>query len=313
MMLGHPHPKGEWMFSYRYMQMKMQGNQSGTNPVDNYTLFNQYLMVPEQMLMDMHMLMAMYGFTDRFSAMLMLNYSVNTMYMQMLPGSMHNMPGMDHHANTQEQMTMNTKGVGDTKLYLSYGLVQNEKHMLVASGGVSFPTGSISQTDKVDGMYQGKRLPYMMQNGSGTVDFMPTLTYTYSPSRFTFSAQTNITWRPFYNQYGYNLGNDMSLNVWGSYALLPQLSFSLREEAYASTTIDGRDPSLYRFMEPGANPANSGGQRLSTFAGVNAYLAPKNWPAQKLGIEYGMPLYQNLNGYQMSNRHTFYVSWTTLF
>ena len=75
-MVSHVHPKNEWMLSYRFMDMAMLGVLSGTKKMDELDVFNLYLMNSKKMRMDMHMLMGMYGLTDRLTAMVMLNYNV---------------------------------------------------------------------------------------------------------------------------------------------------------------------------------------------------------------------------------------------
>jgi hypothetical protein len=70
----HMHKKGEWMLSYRYMHMDMDGNRIGTDDVSPDTIVttvpNRFAppatlrVVPLWMTMDMHMLGAMYAPTD---------------------------------------------------------------------------------------------------------------------------------------------------------------------------------------------------------------------------------------------------------
>src|SRR4051812_17366128 len=73
-MAGHRHVKGEWMFSYRYMNTYMKGRLSGRQSISDEMVYRQYIMSPEKMTMQMHMLMAMYGISDRLSVTAMVNY-----------------------------------------------------------------------------------------------------------------------------------------------------------------------------------------------------------------------------------------------
>ena len=94
-MISHVHYKNEWMVSYRYMNMGMNGLQSGVKSISENDVFTNYIMSPSSMKMDMHMLMGMYGITDRLTAMVMLNYTTSSMDMNMFSTDGHNHAGMD--------------------------------------------------------------------------------------------------------------------------------------------------------------------------------------------------------------------------
>jgi nitrous oxide reductase accessory protein NosL len=77
----HTHPAGMWMFNYKLMRMSMDGLRDGTTDVpissvgNNRGLpYDNYMMIPTSMTMDMHMFMVMYGLNDRLTVMGMLNY-----------------------------------------------------------------------------------------------------------------------------------------------------------------------------------------------------------------------------------------------
>ena len=111
-----------------------------------------YMMIPTSMTMDMHMVMAMYGITDRLTVMAMGTYVANTMKMIMDMGPMRSISSV---------APMVTSGVGDTEVR---GIYKINKY-LVGSLGLSLPTGSINE--KVDTMGKEYRAPYDMQLGSG--------------------------------------------------------------------------------------------------------------------------------------------------
>ena len=142
-MLGHEHPKGAWKISYRYMSTYSKGNATGTTSVDDNYIFNNYLMAPQNMRMDMHMVMAMYGITNKLSVMAMFNYNVMSMNMNMLPGTMHmHMDGgtMVMSANDNTSMHSHSSGLGDTKLYAVYSLMNKKIHHVIVSAGFNLPT-----------------------------------------------------------------------------------------------------------------------------------------------------------------------------
>ncbi|MCW3086506.1 MAG: hypothetical protein JWP12_3872 [Bacteroidetes bacterium] len=316
-MLGHEHPKDGWKISYRYMSTNASGNAAGTASVDDNYIFNNYLMAPKNMRMDMHMIMAMYGITNKLSVMAMFNYNVMTMNMSILPGTMHmHMDGgtMVMSSDDNTSMRSHSSGLGDTKLYAVYSLMSKKIHHVILSAGFNLPTGSIRVKGASDDMmYSGARMPYMMQMGSGSFDFMPGVTYLLKANKFSFSTQVTTVLRPFNNALNYHLGNEYSLNVWGAYQWFPWISTSLRMEGNSVGAISGQDVSLYQVIEPDANPACYGGENINGYLGLNFYLNKGFLKNNKLSVEYGMPLYQNFNGIQLVPKSTIYAGWLISF
>lgn len=310
LMIVHLHNKNEWMISYRYMHMQMSGLMSGTNSIEKENVFTTYLMAPENMRMDMHMIMAMYGITDRLTLMTMTGFSVNNMSMAMFA------PGAHHHNGTvaESAHTIGSKGLADIKLHALYGLVKTGSHQLIATMGVSLPTGSIGlRGAPEDPMYANQQLPYNMQLGSGTVDLLPGLSYLYSKDVLNVGAQVTGSLRPFYNAHQYHLGNDLTMNTWLGYQWWGFLGTSLRAEGNLSGHIKGMDPTIYLYNEPAANPYNYGGKRLTTYAGLYLRTRSGALSNQMIAVEYGLPVYQNLNGIQMPVKQMINASWSLTF
>jgi hypothetical protein len=291
-MISHLHQRGEWMFSYRYMSMNARGIQQNGTAVSNDQVYNQYLMSSDKMRMDMHMLMAMYGLGRRITLMGMAEYNRSSMNMNAPEGSMHMHPGMDMSTGMDHEMK--TSGFGDVSLTALYGLVYVPYHLVIISGGLSVPTGSIQTKGGSGSMYPDQRYPYMMQRGSGTWDVLPGLTYTFQKNKLMASSQLYATIRTGYNSVGYKLGNKAAFNNWVAYRWFNWMSTSLRAEATTSGSIKGADPDLYIYTEPAANPVNYGGQAVFGYAGINFYFLNRN----KIAVEGGVPLYQKLNGIQ---------------
>ena len=314
-MIGHEHSKGIWKISYRYMSMMEKNSLSGTAKVDDNTIFNNYLMSPQNMRMDMHMIMAMYGFTNKFSVMAMFNYNVVSMNMAMLPGSTMQMDGATMVMTTNNNsMSTHSSGLGDTKLYAVYTLINHNDHHVFLSEGLNIPTGSIQMKGKSgDIVYPDQRLPYMMQLGSGSWDFMPGLTYLLKKNKLSASAQLTSVIRPFTNSLNYHLGNEFTFNVWAAYKWFPWMSTSIRLEGNSVGKISGYDASLWAGWEPSANPLCYGGQTISSFIGLNFYSTKGCLRNNKLFVEYGMPVYQNLNGTQLALTSTLYAGWLISF
>ena len=77
-MADHTHNAGEWMLSYRYMLMDMDGMYRGNHSVSPTQVFtntpDNYNVTPTRMTMEMHMLGAMYAPNDHITLSAMLPY-----------------------------------------------------------------------------------------------------------------------------------------------------------------------------------------------------------------------------------------------
>jgi nitrous oxide reductase accessory protein NosL len=287
----HTHPAGMWMFNYKFTHVEMNGLRDGGTdiPVSSVGPMKQYpyMMIPTGMSMDMHMFMAMYGITDQLTVMGMGSYQENRMRMQMDMGM-----GMGR----QPSDPMCTGGFGDTELTGIYKI----NDVLTGSLGLSIPTGSIDE--KVTIMNQVFRAPYDMQLGSGTFDLKPSLTYSWlsSDKLWNLGAQATYTWHIGKNDNDWARGDNFKLTWWLQRALGPATSW-VRMVFNDTGRIGGSDPDISKLMNPmtgaptpDADPGNYGGQRLDFLTGVS--LAKGCF---SIGVEGGIPLYENLNGLQL--------------
>jgi hypothetical protein len=309
-MTDHVHGKGEWGFSYSYMNMRMKGNQSGTSRLSDQQVLSTYMMAPTQMTMQMHMAMVMYGINNRLSVMGMFSFAQNAMSMHMQAAAM-NMPGMVMTGmNTASTMSSQTSGLGDTKIYGLYKLSDWNGQRIIVSLGLNIPTGCTTMNGlTLEG--EGQRLAYQMQTGSGTWDILPAIAYTGQLTDMSWGIQTEANLKPGMNMQGYALGNEFKGNAWVSYRFCKWMSSSIRLEEKFMGQMNGYDPaiSLLAANDPSANAANYGGLTTSTYFGLNFYKPSMPLRGNRLLLEYGVPLYQNLNGIQMSCNSTLWLGW----
>jgi len=127
-MADHRHKKGEWMLSYRFMHMDMDGNRNGTTSLTPTqiatTVPNRFFgqpmqpptlrVVPTKMPMNMHMIGGMYGLSDRVTLMAMTN---------ILDIEMDHLTFMGDMGSTiRGAFTTNTSGLGDSRIAAIIGL-----------------------------------------------------------------------------------------------------------------------------------------------------------------------------------------------
>lgn len=123
----HTHNAGEWMLSYRLMTMQMSENYVNSNTVTNQEVWNNFMVAPQSMDMDMHMLGAMYAPTDDVTLMLMANYLSSS---------------MDHISRMGMEFTTETSGISDTKIGALLNINKDADSFSHMNLALSIPTGS---------------------------------------------------------------------------------------------------------------------------------------------------------------------------
>lgn len=310
----HMHSKGEWMLSYRYMRMDMEGNRNGTDDLSDAEILatpNRFgtpanlRVIPEKMTGQMHMIGGMYAPSDWLTLMSMVKYIDKEM-----DTSTYNMMGVKIGESTME-----SKGWGDTTIGGMIRLYDDAKHHIHLNAGVSLPTGSIKKRDTMlmpNGMTNNMRLAYGMQLGSGTYDLMPGITYFARENAWGWGAQYKSTLRLGDNAEGYSFGNKHTVTAWSSYSWIPALSTSLRLEAETEGDIDGIDNQV-RGAAQAADPDNYGGERVNVGLGINYIVPTGSLAGHRLSAEATFPVYQDLNGPQMKRDNAFIIGWSKAF
>ncbi len=339
----HLMEKGEWMASYRFMNMKMDGMRSGTSDLSPdqvaalpnalggesmrmgflpdgtpriMTVPSDYRIAPLEMDMDMHMFGLMYGVSHDITAMVMINYIEKEMLLRTYMGPT--------GTNVVGDFTGKTSGLGDTTVSALFRLTDEGDHNFHLNLGLSLPTGSITESGSVLPPFSGMmgtvpgervsidRLAYPMQLGSGTVDFMPGFTYTARSNDVSWGAQMMATLRFYDNKENYRLGNVYEGSAWLARQWASWVSTSARIAAKSEGSIKGRD-LVITGGNPLSDPANSGRDVVNLFLGVNL-LGTSGWMANhRLSFEIGTPVYEKVDGVQMSQDMTVSLGWRTTF
>ena len=145
---------------------------------------------------------------------------------------------------------------------------------------------------------------YMMQLGSGTVDPTIGLTAYRRWDDYNLGAQASYTPRFGRNGNGYRLGDEARFTGWVAKELTDHVSASFRLNGHYRDNIKGADP-----LAPPNPGYRGGGVRVDALAGVSLYSGETSWGNHTLQAEYGMPIYQNLNGPQMQTEQVFNLSY----
>ena len=292
----HVHRRGSWMFTYSYMTMHMDGMRDGNDDLSSSDVLQDFMATPVRMDMQMHMFSTMYAVTDNFTLMAMVPWLKKDMDLVTRMGA---------------RFSTSSEGIGDVQLSGLYKVVGAGKHKLLLNFGISAPTGDIDQTGNTPAM-QNAQLPYPMQLGSGTWDLLPGATYTGTEKAWSWGTQLLATLRLGDNDNDYSLGNRLELNGWGAYRFAPAWSASLRLKWRTWGDVDGNDPKLNPALVPTADPDLQGGTRTDLLAGVNFYMPSGAFNGNRLAIEGGAPVYENLDWPQMSEEWVLAASWQAI-
>jgi hypothetical protein len=303
MMNDHMHEGGEFMLGLRFERQRYSGaNRSGTDPVsDSEILAAGYTVRAKSMEMDMLMLDIMYAPTPDITLMVMPHYMWHRMEMVGIDPSNTGMP-MDmtggHHMTGLpfgEIHKHGTDGFGDTLVSASYRLARDAGFRAHATLGIWVPTGKVDRLN-ADGTF----VHYGMQSGSGTWDVEPAITFSGSEGAFGWGGQAAYRWRSDDdNASGYALGDKAQVSGWASYLLTGDLGATFRLSYEHEGAIEGHYNGPHRHASPPDRQGNYGGDIVSAGLGFN-WLLPIAGPQRpQLGVEFGVPVHQDLNGIQL--------------
>jgi hypothetical protein len=287
----HTHGKREWMASYRYMNMAMEGNRSGTSNISTAGVLAGWPVAPLEMTM--HMLGVMYAPIEKLTLTAMLPFSFIS---------------MDHITRTGVRFTTETHGVGDLQLGGLYELGRWDQHGVHLNFGFGLPTGSVDERDATPAG-ANSLLPYPMQLGSGTVDFLPGLTHLGQSEDWSWGSQLRGTVRLGDNEEDYSLGDRLGASGWLARKICSMASVSGRLSSDTWGNIDGAESRVNPMMVPTADTGRRGGTRLDMLFGLNLYRSSGFLKGHRLAIEGGIPVYQRLDGPQLETDWLLTAGW----
>lgn len=293
-MKSHNHKKGGFMFSYGFMSMGMEGIKNGTNKASTQDVFDAgYMMAPSEMTMQMHMLGAMYGMTDDLTLAVMTGFASKDMDMLHKMGMM----VMTHSGESS--------GITDTEVSIVDGLNRYGLDNLVISYGFSLPTGSIDETAD-----DGKKLGYPMQLGSGTFDFVPSITYQQMfNDSWGYGVQGRATVRIGNNSADYRLGNEYEASTWLTKDLGKRFSVSAIVDFAYNDNISGADSDMMANMSPSKDPL----AREATVITAGLSGRYNLGSGHNILLRADVPIYEDFSGYQLMTDYKLAVNYKKMF
>ncbi|MEQ1617121.1 MAG: DUF3570 domain-containing protein [Terricaulis sp.] len=278
---------------------------------------------PEQMNMHMHMLHLMYAPTDWLTLAIMPQWM--DMGMSMAPNPDFLFTNPEGHAGHSTSHVHETGGIGDTGFYALIKLVDEPRHQVTLALGGTAPTGDVDITlrktgaNPVDDVY----MHYGMQTGSGTWDFIPTLSYEGGADTLSWGAQATATIRSGRNDSGYALGDVFQASAWGGYRWSNFLTTSVRGIYTTQGSIEGAFPAsaqidpgtglpfIQEHIGPFDQSGSYGGQFWDLGLGVNLTIPGGAFAGNTLKFEWVQPLRDDVNAFQLQREGTLFLSWST--
>lgn len=312
----HIHAKGDFMASYRYMFMDMDGMRHNTEGVSQAEVFAaNYTVSPTEMTMDMHMLGIMYAPTDSITLMGMTSYHEKEMSHTIFPMAA---PLIALNGG-QSTFTTQSRGLGDMKLAALFGVQKGESNRGHITLGISLPTGSINERDPIPGPGGriDRQLPAPMQPGSGTTDLLAAYTYSHQRDTWSYGFQGNSVIRMESNSHNYRPANQYEALGWFGWLVHPSASLSISAYAKYEGNLRGNQKNV------GLNPPfaptrrtvttawgeNYGGDQAGLRWGVNFLGAAAGFKGHRLALEVDIPIYRDLNGYQLETDRITTLGW----
>lgn len=308
-MYAHTLPRaGDFMIGYRTMYMRRSGDfKEGSKGASDAVLVANACgdvgcsAASSSMSHQMHMLDLMFAPTSWLSLMLMPTYLDNDMRLRALDGGV-----QDVHSNHERH---ETGGFGDTRFGALFGLFHRDQHHIQLGLVMSAPTGDTSVRFRRDHGVERGFVHYDMQLGSGTWDFLPSLSYLGSRGRFLFGAQaTGIVRMENEGPNGYALGDEAQVSVWGGIDLTNWLAATLRGIYTDQGRIHGRFDRPSSLRTPGDWPSNAGGHLFDLGIGFEVSVPRGSFEGMQLSVEWLQPLAENWNGFQLERTGTLAAS-----
>ena len=320
MRFAHMMPQADsWMIGYQFMYGSRGGDmQHGKHSASDQEIVNNACsdalpcrFTPTDMSMTMSMINIMYAPTDWLNLMLMPQFVAKKMNLRELDGrpparlDVHEHNGVGGHE---------TGGVGDTIFAALVNIWSQPGHQIHMGIGFSAPTGDVDLEFRRIARADGGVLHFGMQLGSGTWDFLPSLTYNGKYHDWSWGAQVSGTVRmQEENESGYRLGNNVQTTTWGNYDITPWLTASLRGVYTWQDSIQGDFNSFNARSGPMDYPDNYGGSFWDVGLGVTARVVKGDLVGNSVSFEWLQPAGDDFNGYQLEREGALSVTWNFTF
>ncbi|GAB5561088.1 MAG: hypothetical protein SynsKO_27350 [Synoicihabitans sp.] len=306
----------KWSIAQSFLQFNFDGNCDGTRelPVSEVLWSG----IPAERTMDNFPIVPLIICQKAYVSSIAYDASERWRWNVLLP---YIVQETDHVANDSlptisaefARFIIRSEGIGDITVNPSYVAYNQDGHTVTLHTGMSLPVGSITEHGDTPAPGRSNQLPYTMQIGSGTFDYLPGITYVRHHGNTRWGAQALATIRLGRNDRGYSLGDRLSLSTWVRTRPVEWLEPFVNVSAQAWGRIDGVDEDFTQYVggffpATVTDPSKYGGEKITITGGLN-FVGQGKFTNQSLEISFGAPVYQRLNGPQPREVWRLGVSW----
>lgn len=292
---------GEIQLAVKYFHTQMRGQGSGSDSLAVNQVLRFFDVAPSQMLTQGFSLDVLFGVTRHLSVAASGTFARKTM---------DNLAGLGGQTNMFLLYQTEASGLQDVKVNALYNVYDRGPMRLHLQGGVSIPVGAID-VDAVTPISDPapSQLPYALQLGSGTFDLLPGFTLNIQNEKASLGVQGKGTIRLGENDRGWRLGDAFEGTVWGGFYTSTWISTSLGGRFSSWGNVEGFDEDLDPNQSPAHSNLTQGGWRVDLPVGLNLVVPPGRFAGHRLGVEFTIPLHQDLDGPQLRHRWSLVAGW----
>ncbi|MCG8588142.1 MAG: transporter [Proteobacteria bacterium] len=288
---GHTLDAGEWELGYRYFRQRRDGNRDARHRESLGEIRRQgFSFVPLEQDVERHELSLMLAPLERVSLLLTLP----VLRLERTSA-----------AANGDRFTQRVAGLGDVELRALVRFQQNRGQTLHLTLGFGLPTGRVDVRGETPRGLE--RLPYEMQLGSGSYDFLPALTYLGRYQTLSWGGQMSGVYRMTTNRKGYRRRNGYDLSVWFAHRFDARWSASVRMAYRNWNNVRNDDNALDGAFDPSADARRQAGQRVDLGPGVQVSIP--GMPKARLLVEALWPVFRDLDGPQLETDWTVQAGW----
>ena len=240
---------------------------------------------------------------------------------------------MDHRINPGAPMMLfdvvgrqtlrRRAAVGDARLGALYQFFEGESGSAHAELGMSFATGSINEEDNTPRRGMSPTFPVQQLPAPMQLDLAPMIFYRRSTHIATedwaFCAQANGVIRlEDENDNGYRLGHVFELIGWAGYDFNNSIGINGGLSYKKTGKLKGTQADIDLIGPAGRSVTtafadNFGGERIDVLLGSNFIFQDGFAKGHRLAVDFRLPLWQDLNGYQLETDSVLTIGWQKAF
>lgn len=292
---------GEFQLTLQLLNQRLEGQGVGNDSLTVDQVLSLFDVAPTQLVRQGMAVNVMLGLTEH------LSLSATGTFVQK---TMDYLAPVDGQANFYLWYQTESLGPEDIQVTALYDVFNRGPYRAHVHAGVSIPIGSIDVGDATPFTDPSEvQLPYQQQLGSGTVDLLPGFTVSVQNEVASLGVQGKATIRMAENNRDWALGDVYQGTMWAAYNLSDYVSVSLAGQYTTWGQVEGADADLDPFQDPAANTLALSGSRVSLPVGFNLLIPDGRFAGHRLGMEFILPIHQDLDGPQLRHDWSIIVGW----